>query len=79
MDPLDYRHAINSPVTLFKDKKFIKLGKYYYGSLDIDSEEKLNTIPPKSLYIARPEEIDSSTNIYAPDDGRIIYKVYATN
>jgi hypothetical protein len=56
-----------------------KFGKYYIGSLDIDEKRyHLGIIPAKSLYIGRPEEMESKKNIYAPGDGRIIYKIYNT-
>lgn len=76
-DPLEYRYAITHPVTLADDRYLIKLGKYYFGSLDIDAK-RLNEgrIPPRSLYIGRPEEADSALQIKAPDDGRVIFKVY---
>lgn len=76
-DPLAYRYAINHPITIADGRHLIKLGKYYFGSLDIDKRRlKEGIIPPRSLYIARPEEADSDETINAPDDGRIIFKVY---
>ncbi len=78
-DPVEYRYAINHPVTLADGRSFIKLGKYYFGSLDINpARANQNIIPAKSLYIARPEEADSSETINAPDDGRVIFKIYKT-
>lgn len=78
-DPRGFRKAINNPITIADDRHLIKLGKYYFGSLDIDND-RLNKemIPPKSLYIARPEEADSNETINAPDDGRVIFKIYKT-
>lgn len=79
-DPLTYRYAVNNPVTLADGRSLVKLGKYYFGSLDINRERfSQNIIPPKSLYIGRPEEADSSETINAPDDGRVIFKIYKTN
>ncbi|OGG16330.1 hypothetical protein A3D78_06890 [Candidatus Gottesmanbacteria bacterium RIFCSPHIGHO2_02_FULL_39_14] len=79
-DPRAFRQAINNPVTLGDNRRFIKLGKYYFGSLDLDPVRlSQNIIPPKSLYIGRPEEPDSSKTINAPDDGRVIFKIYKTD
>ena len=78
-DPLEYRYAVSHPVTLVDGRSLIKLGKYYFGSLDIDSKRlTAGIIPPRSLYIARPEEADSQETINAPDDGRLIFKIYKT-
>lgn len=78
-DPVEYRYAINHPVTLADGRSLVKLGKYYFGSLDINRERlSQNIIPPRSLYIGRPEEADSSETINAPDDGRVIFKIYKT-
>lgn len=75
-----YRFAVENPVTLSDGRHFIQFGKYYIGSLDLD-KERLNKgiIPPKSLYIGRPEETESGENINAPDDNRVIYRIYKTN
>jgi len=79
-DPLEYRYAINHPVTLADGRSLVKMGKYYFGSLDINKERLTsNIIPPKSLYIGRPEEADSAETINAPDDGRVIFKIYKTD
>ncbi|OGG16154.1 hypothetical protein A3D05_04620 [Candidatus Gottesmanbacteria bacterium RIFCSPHIGHO2_02_FULL_40_24] len=78
-DPLKYRQAVNNPVVMADNRHFIKLGKYYFGSLDLD-EKRLSegTIPKKSLYIGRPEEAASDETINAPDDGRIIFIIHKT-
>jgi 4-amino-4-deoxy-L-arabinose transferase-like glycosyltransferase len=79
-DPVQYRYAINHPVILADGRKFIKLGKFYFGSLDLDKTRlSQGLIPPKSLYIGRPFEADSDENIFAPDDKRILFKIYHTN
>ncbi len=79
-DPREFRKAINNPITMADNRHLIKLGKYYFGSLDIDKERlESGIIPPKSLYIARPEEADSPETINAPDDNRIIFKIYKTH
>lgn len=77
IDPVTYQEAINHPVLMADGRKLIKFGKYYIGSLDINTE-RLNTgiIPKSSLYLGRPEEADSEEKILAPDDGRNIFKVY---
>ncbi len=76
-DPLQFRNAVNNPVTMADGRKLIKLGKYYFGSLDIDkNRQNLGIIPPHSLYIARPEEVDGIETINAPDDNRVIFKIY---
>lgn len=77
-DPLKYRYSINHPVIMADGRRLIKLGKFYFGSLDINAQRlRQNIIPPRSLYIARPEEADSSEEIHAPDDGRVIFKIYS--
>ncbi|MBI3379808.1 glycosyltransferase family 39 protein [Candidatus Gottesmanbacteria bacterium] len=76
-DPKEYIYSINHPVVLADGRHLIKLGKYYFGSLDIDSKRlQEGVIPPRSLYIGRPEEADSALQIKAPDDGRVIFKIY---
>lgn len=78
-DPLAYRYAVTHPIEMADGRHLVKLGKYYFGSLDIDEKRLgMNIIPPKSLYIARPEEVDSEEIITAPDDGRVIFKIYKT-
>ncbi len=79
-DPSIYAQAKSHPVTLADSREFWKFGKFYIGSLDLDKDRILqNIIPPKSLYIGRPEEADSAETINAPDDGRIIFKIYRTD
>jgi 4-amino-4-deoxy-L-arabinose transferase-like glycosyltransferase len=79
-DPIEFRDAVNNPITMADGRHLIKLGKYYIGSLDIDKERlEKKIIPPRSLYLGRPEEADSDENINAPDDGRIIFKIYQTD
>ena len=79
-DPLEYRYALSHPAVMADDRHLIKLGKYYFGSLDINNQRlNENIIPPKSLYIGRPEEADSPETIIAPGDARIIFKIYKTN
>ena len=64
---------------LVDGRMFWKFGKFYIGSLDLDKERlSQGLIPPKSLYIGRPEEADSAETITAPDDGRILFKIYRT-
>lgn len=78
-DPLEYRKALKNPVVLADGRTLIKLGKYYFGSLDIDKNRLISGfIPSNSLYIGRPQEADSDETIKAPDDGRIIFKIYKT-
>lgn len=78
-DPVAFRRALQNPVVLSDNRHFIELGKYYFGSLDLNKERlNSNIIPSRSLYIARPEEADSNETINAPDDGRIIFKIYKT-
>ncbi len=78
-DPTQYRYAITHPVVLADGRNLVKLGKYYFGSLDINSQRlSQNRIPPRSLYIGRPQEADSNETINAPDDGRVIFKVFRT-
>ncbi len=79
IDPYMYREALAHPVTMADGRTLVQLGKYYFGSLDIDNNRlSAGIIPPKSLYFARPEEADSGQVIKAPDDGRIIFKIYQT-
>lgn len=78
-DPEQYRSAIARPVTLADGRRLIKMGKYYFGSLDIDGKRlEEGIIPPRSLYIGRPEEADSDEKINAPDDGRVLFKIHKT-
>ncbi len=79
IDPLVYRHAVNNPIILADGRKMIRIRKYYYGSFDLD-KVRLNQkiIPPKSLYIGRPEESKGEDEIIAPDDGRLIFVVHDT-
>ena len=78
-DPLQYRQVKGDPVMLVDGRMFWKFGKFYIGSLDLDKERlSQGLIPPKSLYIGRPEEADSAETITAPDDGRILFKIYRT-
>lgn len=80
IDPQKFRYAVNNPVVMADNRRLIKLGKYYFGSLDLDgSRIGQNLIPPKSLYIGRPEEAESNEVIKAPVDGRIIFKIFKTN
>lgn len=80
IDPVEFRKAINNPIFLKDNRKFINIGKYYFGSLDINKDRlQKNIIPPSSLYLGRPEEADSDITIRAPEDGRIIFKVYEKN
>ena len=75
-----YRYAIANPVDLADGRRFIKFGKYYIGSLDLnDKRLTAGILAPKSLYIGRPEEADSDELIRAPDDGRTIFKVHVTD
>lgn len=78
-DPLAYRKAHSERVVLADDKGFIKLGNVFFGSLHIDDKRlKENLIPPKSYYIGRPDEADGVSEIRAPEDGGIIYKIHIT-
>lgn len=76
-DPLVYREAKENPIILADGRKFWQFGKFYIGSLDVDNIRlSQNIIPPRSLYIGRPEEADGVGTINAPDDGRILYKIH---
>ena len=78
-DPLTYREAVNHPVVVADNRHEIKLGKYYFGSLDLDAQRlQMHVIPPRTLYIGRPEEPDGQASITAPDDGRILFKIHTT-
>ena len=79
-DPLKFRRAVNNPVTIADNRRLVKLGKYYFGSLDLDKERLLkNIIPPRSLYIGRPEEPESGLTINAPDDSRGLFNISSIN
>lgn len=80
MDPNIYRQALQNKIILADDRGFIKFGKYYIGSLDLDKKRlSQNLIPEKSLYIGRPEEAEAGITINAPDEaGRIIFRIYET-
>ena len=80
LNPSEFRSAVNNPVTLADNRHLIKLGKYYFGSLDLNVLRlKENIIPPKSLYIGRPEEPASNESINAPGDNRLIFNIYKTD
>lgn len=78
--PTVYQQAVNNPVIFADGRRMIKFGKIYIGSLDID-KNRLNQeiIPKRSMYLGRPEEADSGNNITAPDDRRVIFRVYTTD
>ncbi len=76
-DPTLYREVKSHPVTLADNRHLYKFGKIYIGSLDIDEKRlKSDIIPSKSLYIGRPEEAEGASSINAPDDGRVLFKIY---
>lgn len=78
-DPVAYRQAKAEQVTLADGREFVKMGKFYVGSLDIDENRKAEgIIPPRSLYIARPEEVAGDEMIVAPDDKRVLFYIYRT-
>ncbi|HCS79007.1 TPA: hypothetical protein DIV55_04675 [Patescibacteria group bacterium] len=78
-DPIKFRTAKANQITLADNRQQIQLGKFYIGSLDIDDERlRAGILPPRTLYIGRPEEADSTEIISAPDDGRILFKIYRT-
>lgn len=78
-DPLQYRYAKNNPIIIADGREVIQLGKYYFGSLDLNPERlKNNIIPPKSLYIGRPEEPMGEDAILAPDDKRVLFVIHDT-
>lgn len=78
-DPLEYRYAKNHPIIIADGREVIQLGKYYFGSLDLNPERlKNNIIPPKSLYIGRPEEPMGEDAILAPDDKRVLFVIHDT-
>lgn len=78
-DPLAYRQAKQKSVILADNRQFMRLGKFYFGSLDIDEDRsKMGLIPKRSLYIGRPEEADGEATISSPDDGRVLFKIHTT-
>lgn len=79
-DPIAYRYAKNNPVVIADNRHFIQLGKFNIGSFDID-DARLSEgyIPPRSLYIARPEEATSPEAIHATEDGRVLFYIYRTD
>jgi len=78
-DPLEYRQAINNPIIVADGRHMIRLGKYYFGSLDLNNERLAkDIIPPKSLYIGRPEEPMGEDAILAPDDKRVLFVIHDT-
>jgi hypothetical protein len=79
-DPLMYLTAKSNPVTLSDGREFIKLGKFYIGSLDLDRQRLAQgIIPPRTLYIGRPEEAQSQEVIRAPSDGRELFYIFRTD
>ncbi|RJR30219.1 hypothetical protein C4564_00525 [Candidatus Microgenomates bacterium] len=78
-EPRALQNARKHPVVMVDNRHFMKFGKFYIGSLDIDGERmQQNIIPENSLYIARPEEYASDERIGAPDDGRVLFYIYRT-
>lgn len=78
-DPVAYRQAKTEQVTLADGREFVKMGKFYIGSLDIDEKRMFEGIlPSRSLYIARPEEVAGNEMIVAPDDKRVLFYIYRT-
>lgn len=76
-DPKLVRNALDHRVMLADGREFIKIGKYYIGSLDLNSERLKNGLIPKgSLYIGRPEEPDSAEQILSPGSKRVIFNVF---
>lgn len=79
-DPLSFRKAKENVVMFADNRGQIQFNKFYIGSLDIDADRmKQGILPPKTLYIARPEEVASDEVIRAPDDGRVLFYIYRTN
>lgn len=79
IDPLEYRKAISNPIILADGRSFIKLGKYYFGSLDLNNDRlQKKIIPEKSLYIGRPEEPGGEDEILSPGDKRVIFVIHDT-
>lgn len=77
--PEEYRQAVSNPVFFADSRKMIRFGKFFIGSLDIDERRyKQGLLPPHSLYLGRPEEYEAGSSITAPDDGRVIFRVYDT-
>ena len=80
LDPLSYRQAKEAPVVLADNRHLVKIGKYYFGSLDLnESRLKEKILPSDSLYIGRPEEPGGEDEIRAPDDGRLLFVVHDTH
>jgi len=78
-DPIKFRESKENIITLADNRQQVQLGKFYIGSLDIDATRlKAGILPLRTLYIGRPEEADSSETINAPDDGRVLFKIYRT-
>lgn len=76
-DPTIWRDARDNRVILEADKQFMKVGKYYIGSFDLSNTRLAEEVlPPRTLYIGRPEEPDGIATILAPDDGRILFKIH---
>lgn len=79
IDPNIYIQAIANPQYVADGRKMIKIGKYYFGSLDLNPERITNKIiPDRSLYIGRPEEPAGEDDIRSPGDKRIIFVVHDT-
>ncbi len=79
LDPRIYQHAITNPIKVADDRTVVKIGKYYFGSLDLNAKRVAQgVIPPKTLYIGRPEEVPGQGTIVAPDDHRVLFQIYET-
>lgn len=76
-DPPEFRKVKKNPVIINGEKSFLKFGKFYIGSFDLNDQllhEKV--IPAKSLYIGGPLEPVSAEKIIAPGDQRILFNIY---
>ncbi len=79
IDPIAFRLARENPIVVADDRHVIKIGKYYFGSLDLDDKRmEMGILPPKTLYIGRPEEPKGQGTILAPDDNRVLFNIHKT-
>lgn len=56
-----------------------KFGKTYIGSLELKKDEPEDELPPKTIYISKPEETPNARNfltIRDRGDGRVLFRIF---
>lgn len=80
IDPYTYLTARQVKYKDTNGNEFIKLGKFYYGSINPADPKNINTlISQNSLYIGSPKNVKSDEKIIHPATGQLIYYIHRTN